>query len=74
MQKLQDNLKVAVTRYKRAVTQKTAIHAWDKITVILPEIRTAVIDILDSIGKWRIKIKDNGRPFIWNDVNYVLKV
>lgn len=45
-----------------------------EIADILDLIRSSSLDVIELIKKWRVLKKDNAADFMWNGLNYVLKM
>jgi len=59
-----------VTRSARSVNKKFK----PEIADILDFIRAASLDVIESIVRWREAKKDHDCAFMWNQVNYLLKM
>ena len=74
VQAIHDICRKAVARYKKAVTQQTAIHVWDPLIQKLGQLRLTIFDLVESVQEWRTVSGQGMKPFIWNEINHLLKI
>ncbi len=74
VRELQTTCTDAGNRYHRAVTQQTAMHAWDGVTKLLVDIRHKTLVVVEKVQEWRAFKGDPLAPFLWMDVNYLLSI